>query len=440
MKSAGIKFSIVIFFLFFLCDTQAQSTNQEMFHLNSEEIVSLQSFGDSYLQNPGDNILRIAGSAYTRSGVVPVSFSKNILQKHFIDDNLKSIASKRLKGMNHYEYSYIASLSWYHYWGDSSFFRKCVTGVSLSERSVTELRFTRDAFNTVFYGNAMYAGDSAFFTGTGLLNIRFRQLKFTWLKRFGSADSSWTLSLSASLLQGINANHLTTGISSLFTEQNGEYLDLDSRFLYSQSNTTDKTLLAFNGTGASADLVLSFPMGAKGNFKFIINDAGFIQWNNKSLHYLQDSSIHFEGIEINNLFSFKDTSFLNIDKDSVLSLMGVKTRERQFTTHLPMKIGMCYTASLWQNQAELRAGFRYKPAFDILPMFFVSFSMLKPKFIQPAIMLYGGGTQVFNAGVALSKVISDKLFFSIGSEDVLGFIAPNAFSSVSAFTRISVRW
>lgn len=440
MKSSRIIFSIPFVLLFYLCDTQAQVTDPEIFQPNSEEIISLQSFGDSYLQNPGDNILRVAGHAYNHSRAVPVSFSKNILQQKFINDDLKSLAGKRLKKMNYYEYSYNASLSWYHYWGDSSFFRKCVTGISLSERSVTELQFTRDAFNTVFYGNAMYAGDSAFFTGTGLLNIRFRQLKFSWLKKFGSADSSWTLSLSASLLQGINANHLITGTSSLFTEQNGEYLDLDSRFLYSQSDTSANPLLAFNGTGASADLVLSFPMGKKGNFKFIINDAGFIQWNNKSLHYLQDTSIHFEGVEINNLFSFKDTSFLSMDKDSVLRLMGVKSGNRPFTTHLPMRIGMCYTTSLWQNQAELRAGFQYKPAFDILPVFFISFSMLKPKFVHPAIMLYGGGTQVFNVGVALSKVINDKLFFSIGSEDVLGFVAPGTFGSVSAFMRISVRW
>lgn len=439
MKTDKIKF-IPFFILLLLCNAKAQGFNPEEYQLNDDGIISLQSFGNVYMQRPGDNILKITGSGFNHAAAIPFLFSKNILQQKFIDDDLKSIVSSRLKKMNYQEFGYHAALSWYHYWGDSSVFRKCVTGISLGERAVTELRFTRDAFNTVFYGNAMYAGDSAIFTGTGLLNIHFRQLRFSWSKQFGNADSSWSLSLSASLLQGLNANYLATGISSLFTEKNGEFLDLNSRFLYSQSHTTANSLLSFNGTGASADLMLSFPMGKRGNFKFFINDAGFIKWSTKSLHYLQDTSIHFEGIAVNNLFSFKDSSLLNIDKDSVLQLIGVEQNEKEFTTHPPMKIGMCYTVSLWQNKAEFRAGFQYKPAFNLLPVFFVSFSSFKPGFIHPSVMIYGGGAQLFGVGAALSKVVNDKLSFSVGSEDILGLIAPKTVGSASVFVRVGIRW
>lgn len=440
MRLAGMKFILVCVFSFLFCQVKAQDTSAHKLHPTDNGLISSQSFADVYLKNPGDNALKITAGAFNYSTAIPFSFTKEIGLGKFIDDELKYDAGRRLKKINYQEFGYDAGISWYHYWSDSSLFRKCVTGVSLSERSVTELRFSKDAFNTVFFGNAMYAGDSAFFTGTGLLNIHFRQLKFNWLRQFGNNDSAWTLSLSASLLQGIDAGYLATGKSSLYTEQNGEYIDLSSAFLYSQSHTSSSSPFAFNGTGLSADLVLSFPMGARSNFIFSVQDAGYIQWNRKSLRYLQDTSIHFEGVEVNNLFSFKDTSFLNINTDSILQLMGVESSEQSFTTRLPMRIGMCYTVTLWQNQAELRAGFEYKTSFDLLPCFFVSLSSFKPKFVYPTVLLSAGGTRVFSAGVGLSKVINDKVFISAGSNDLLGIIAPGTFGSASAFARAGIRF
>jgi hypothetical protein len=345
-----------------------------------------------------------------------------------------------MKNFNYDELGYNAGITWYHRWSDSSFLKGSTTSVSLKQRSINELRFTKDAFNVIFYGNAMYAGDSAHFDGSSFLGITFRQLQLGWQKSFGQKDAPWSIFVGVSFLQGITANDLTVTKGNLYTEQNGEYVNLNSDFQYWTSDSTAAQLSNFKGIGASGDVVLSFPLGKKGNFKFAINDLGFIRWSKLSKGYAGDTSIHFEGVQVTNLFAFQDTSFLKVNKDTILKRAGVKQVVQRFTTILPTTISMVYSINVWHNQATLKAGLYYKPAFDPYPLVFASISTYKLKFVYPSLMVSAGGSQGFNAGFALSKVISRRIFITIGSENVLGIIAPNQFTSASAFAALSVKF
>jgi hypothetical protein len=434
MKGLFWKLLLIFSFVF-----QLNAFAQKPYDLIDNNVLSLQS-ADSFHLKQGDNVIKVSADARNYSTALPFSFVETLAQNEFVNDNLKNSASSRMKSFNYDEFGYNAGVAWYHRWSDSSIFKGATTSISLKQRSINEIRFTGDAFNLIFFGNAMYAGDSARLDGSKYLGITFRQLQFGWQKSFGTKDTSWSLFVGVSVLQGMSANSLTVAKGNLYTDPNGEYVDLNSSFLYWTSDSTASHLQTFKGIGVSGDIVLSFPVGRKGNFKFAMNDLGFIRWNKQSKGYGSDTSIHFEGVQVNNLFAFQDTSFLKVNKDTLLKRAGVKQVQQHFTTILPTVISMVYSLAVWHNQATLKAGIYYKPSFDPYPLVFVSISTYKLKFVYPSIMVSAGGSQGFNAGIALSKIISKRIYITVGSENILGIVAPNQFTSASAFAALSVKF
>ena len=192
---------------------------------------------------------------------------------------------------------------------------------------------------------------------------------------------------------------------------------------------------AWNGTGVTADVCIAFPAG-KSQLLFAINDAGFIHWNKKSLLYGMDTSVQFEGVELENILTGASSSIDHFNTDSILNYLGVVHQQGSFNLNLPLRFSFAWNKMIAENKMALNAGFSFLPQYENYPVFYFS-STLNLKNFSPAVSISYGGMQSFNMGIFLEGKICGRFNWMIGSGQLLSWILPNSLNGIDAYSQVS---
>jgi hypothetical protein len=285
----------------------------------------------------------IYGNAYLTSNALNQNFYQDVLNDGYIDDNTKNDISNTLKPFNAVDFNYNLSIAYTHRL-DSLF--GCPKGnliVSLSTRSLNSVHFSNDDFNLIFFGNAEYAGQTAYLSGSNASLTYFNQLRVGWNGTTQNHNgSSVSFGVAASFLQGRKSFDLSVPVGTLYTQQDGEYINAGYNFLYKTNDTTSTNLYTFNGEGASLDAFVEKKFSKTFSVSFSASDVGFIAWGKNSLQANADSNIHFTGYNAGNIFQLTDTAFNKINKDSILKLLGVREHQQSYTTVLPFHLELSF--------------------------------------------------------------------------------------------------
>ncbi|MFI5134335.1 MAG: DUF5723 family protein [Chitinophagales bacterium] len=378
--------------------------------------------------------------AFVHSNSVNLPFSFALLGNNFIDDGMKKKVSDRLKNKNVLEESYDARF--FGSWTCDTFLFKspALLSVDYSFGGFTSSKFTEGAFNTVFYGNAYYAGQTADFSGTKVYNYEYDRLGFSVQKEFHSEKSWWQASAKISLTGIHTAAHLRIDQASLFTEQNGEYLDATYNFEYNVSDSSNHGPFQIDGVGPALDLMTSW-MNASRNSRlsFYVSDLGFAVWNKKTRAYNGDSSVHYEGIEVNNFFSQDNSSGIHFNKDSLLKYTGTTLKFGSKPFFFPAGFSVMFEHSFTEKMS-VQSGISYRPFPDLIPLFFVKpYWKLSPSFQIAAIVSYGG-TANYALGFEMKALVMNQWKIIFGSDNVLGIFIPEQTTSASLFLQLSFQF
>lgn len=429
-------FSILILFQFSFSTASAQSDSTKI----SDKRTHLKnSFDGLFWNGPVNHFssdadtfktkIYASGGIYLNSNSLPFSFSKKILQSGFINTELKKNASDHSQNLNGIQ-------AGYKYGGGfTTKLKKNIIGLGVSEESISIINYRRDLFNLIFFGNAEYENDTAYLRGSGLANQDFHRLRLIFSTSSGVGDSSWQLNGSLSYLQGYHVNLFNVGQTKLFTAPFGEYLWLQSQFSYQTNDTANSGSFAFNGNGISLDVCVAFPAG-KSQFMVAINDAGFISWNRKSLFYGMDTTLQFEGIELENILSSEGTSINDINSDTILNYLGVIQTTDGFSLNLPLRFSFVWNRLIFKNNIGLNAGFSFLPQYENLPMFFAS-STFNLKNLKPTLSVSYNGFQSINVGVDLTGKISNHFNWQIGSGQLASFLFPDKLNGMNFYSTLS---
>ncbi|MEI7802032.1 MAG: DUF5723 family protein [Bacteroidota bacterium] len=434
-KKIFFIFSLFTFhFSFFNASAQTTSVTVERNHPRLESSYDgLSWMGPvnhfSFIADSVNTEIFTSGKAYLNGNSLPFSFSKKLLQGGFLDNEIKSNAADHSKEFN------TAELGFKYGAGFCTRLKKHKVGFELGDESISVLYYRRDLFNLVFFGNAQYENDTAFLKGSGLINQDFHRVRFIFSTVSGTADSSWQINASFSLLQGYHVNSLTVGKTNLFTAPMGEYLFLQSKFIYQTNDTSANNNFAFNGTGVSADICIAFPAG-KSQLLFAINDAGYIHWNKKSLFYGMDTSVQFDGIELANILTGASSSLGNYNSDSILNYLGVTQSNVAFNSNLPLRFSFSWNRMIHENKIALNAGFSFLPQYENYPVFYAS-TTFNLKNFSPAVSVSYGGMQAFNMGLFLEGKICKHFNWMIGSGQLLSWLIPDSLNGIDAYSQLS---
>ncbi|MFN6036929.1 MAG: DUF5723 family protein, partial [Bacteroidota bacterium] len=312
--------------------------------------------------------------------------------------------------------------------------------VGIKHQEVINGTFSRDFFNTVFYGNEMYKGNTAYFNNTALNYLRFQELKFGFIWK--NVDKAGKIGCALSVLNGQSlARYREIDTNFLATSSDATELSYNASFTLDLSDTSKIGWTAINGTGLSADFYFEAPYKSKiGPSKFVItvNNLGFIRWNKNSMVYTVDSLIKFNGVNIDNLLVLNDSTLNIVSQDTLLNNLTSLSRKK-VNSNLPMNFLMTHHTQFTKNYS-LIIGIRNIFNGNSRPFYFIENRFkIRNKFNLGLMLAYGGYNRL-SGGMFLEYNYKNLFNCKLGSLAAQGFFNPKNTLGQSIYITISKRF
>ncbi len=316
---------------------------------------------------------------------------------------------------------------------DSIFGKKNISfrvGLEILEHMDGE--FSSDLFKFTFDGNKQFAGESIGIGGTNYNYYKYQQLNLGFINHKYFDEKLLKEGVVFSLIMAQEHRAITVSEGSIFTEELGREIDVDLNYLYNASDTANKGIGAFNGFGVSTDLFTEFFLKNGDKIYLGVEDLGFIYWNRNSLEVKTDSSFHFEGIVVDNIFDLNDSLLSNISQDSIINSISTSNEEGDYSIALPTAVNINYTKVL-NEKWKINIGVYHKILSNYFPLISTNYYYyFNKKFVAKVHISYGGYGKL-NTGLAFAKSVANYFDIFIGTNNIESFIVPNSSYSSSGF-------
>ena len=304
--------------------------------------------------------------------------------------------------------------------------------LSVRDRQHFDGRYSDDFFKIGFYGNADYAGHTAYLSGFNYSYLHYQQLQLGFFTNKSDSTARWGIGLS--VLKGEQYASITADKAELYTSQDGQYINFNSSIQYAQSDTAHKGAGAFNGIGASMDIYFDAPFKTKfgdSRIKVSVADIGFIRFNDQSLYLKQDSLFHYTGFKIHSLYDLQDSTFGSANKDSILNRIA-PVRKKAFNVTLPATLNISFETRFTPHFA-LSEGIRYVYNANDNILAFIKGNFYLNKTIMLSATFGYGGYGNYHYGIGLVANFKNNFIVNLGCSNVIGYIAPRQTCGQGAF-------
>ena len=356
---------------------------------------------------------------------LPQAFLNKFIFPDYINNELKDAASEQLSSTNLFGGELGGNLT-----ALINFKRKEESktqffyGLSLGTQFEGNLNFTKDFFNLVFYGNQPFSGQSLSLNETSFKSISYSYIEGSYgFKRIQKTGNS-SIWIDAALLVGHGFSDFEVGSGSIFTEENGDYIDI--RLKESSLERSDSVNTSLNkGLGSKFDIHYA-RQSSSYTFLCSVENIGRILWNNVT-HANLDTTFSFEGIEVGDIFQFSD-SVLN-QVSSVDSF--VETQVANKFKSLPLNISLYYNGQFEKFEFDLFLKHRFLVNYT---PFFRAGLYLKSSVFSPGATIAYGGYSGFQAGINGDLYINKSIKLQVGTNNILGAMFPNQSSALDIYT------
>lgn len=303
----------------------------------------------------------------------------------------------------------------------------------ISDRAHFDMRFSKDLFQTGFYGNKAFAGETAHLGDFQLQLLRYQQAQIGLLWA-GLDTAKAKLGIGISFLKGEQLLDLDAPTADLYTSDDGTFIDLTTSATMLRSDSASKGLGAMNGMGGSIDLFLEAPYRLKkrkGVITIRITDMGTIFWNSRSLRYSADSTYHYTGFAVDNIFKLQDSTFNEVASAEDVIGKNVTQQRKGFSTTVPAMIDLSTNTSY--GKLRVIKGFRQRFNSNHKGQFYLkAHYFFTPGFMAGALVSYGGYGN-FSYGLELAADLGKGFILYAGSNNLEGFIVPVHTTAQGAF-------
>ncbi|MBT5439001.1 MAG: hypothetical protein HOK92_07345 [Flavobacteriales bacterium] len=275
--------------------------------------VSLLTYSQSMLPLVQDTNINVNHHEISISGVgdyQSTSMGKDIIKSFFyggvIDESMKLSSSNRHDEINRFGIDLNTEMVYNNH--KINLFKDSLKGLVIKAGiyNFSSLIYSKDLFDMAFYGNDMFTGDTAYFTGSQFNSMTFQKVGIGWLNK--KSKSSFTLNLI-----GVN-NYLNGLINEGYLYQSQ---DVDSlEFLLSGEGVRSLESNYYKGFGLAVDIDYRFKMKKNEkdyvHFQLVLRNLGFAYLNNTE-NYLSNGEISVGSYQINDLIN-SETIFSNPDQ------------------------------------------------------------------------------------------------------------------------------
>lgn len=363
--------------------------------------------------------------------VQSTSFKNEMLNKMvfggYIDQEMKDRSFSKHGNVNFAGILSNNDITYFH--GSDSLFGKgrWDWGVKAGYYALGSVKYGKDPFGLVFYGNEGYLGDTAFFTKTNASFTRFQKVGF------GLRDK---VSGSYVFLNLVNVqDHFRGEITKGELFQSADASEVKLKLLGDMSYTTGKQFS--KGLGASIDAAYRVKVpwikGTQTIMEVSISNIGFASINAPMQRYQADSTYTFDGFRLNQLFG--DNSPFNRDDYSVLDSLGIQ-HDSTYTRIIALP-GYIQAGKLIDYRSDKKwqsfFGIRLFPTLKSNSAVYAGAAYKPVKSVMLVANVNYGGFTTFRGGLVASY-IADKFSISLGSDDIIGMFYSGGYGK-SAYLR-----
>lgn len=355
----------------------------------------------SSVSKKSEQRIELLGEGFLNSNTITNDFILSFYRGNFIDSILKEDATEKILSSNRLGGASKAGFTYSYRSLEGN--NKPAFSFSFFDRQHLDMKFSDDLFNTIFYGNKMFAGETASLGNFRFNLLRYQQFRFGWDWKGDATHGSYGLAFS--MLSGEQNIFVKADKADLFSIENGTFSDYDMDFSLvmevQQTDTSQRKYFAQNGMGLSMDFYYELPYivwKKPGTIIFEVKDLGIIRWNSNSMHYSVDSSYHYDAIDVDDLFNLDSTtSPLNID--SVID-KNTKFEKGQYATNIPFTLDI-HTKSYYGKQLAFEKGIIFWFNTFAKPYYYAKLHFIvgRKKSADIAYIIGYGGYGRFNAGL-----------------------------------------
>ena len=294
------------------------------------------------------------------SNAMTIDLITTYFQNGFIDEKMKDVVSDKLTSSNHFGAEFRYELN-YRRKPDSLFgLKNSFYQIGLRDVYHFDGKFSPDVFELFFRGNKNYAGKKADLSDFEFKLLFYQQMYLMFGHSFKTGERTFGYTVGLNFNKGQQFSLIKARKASMYTSETGEYLDLNAEMEIRSNDSLKDDKLAFNGMGGSIDFSFKFTDKKKRDLELSVQNFGIIAWNNKSNYISADTSYRFEGVDISELFDFKDSVTNTISIDSSLTEPYLTHRSKEsYTTMLPALVKLSYSIPLAKNKVVIETGIGY---------------------------------------------------------------------------------
>ena len=285
--------------------------------------------------------------------------------------------------------------------------------------------------NKPFADQTLEAPDSKYY------NTYFNQLKGGMGHRIGNSDAiqyfTWAIAFNA----GQNYDNIEVQNSSLYTQPEGDYIDITANANTQLSDTVWAEVYEIRGLGLSADVEYSYTKPEDFHFDITLKNLGFINWNGNTFVGDVDTSFVYNGLSNDTTSGQNNNLPDDYSYNSLRRFLFKNAESSSFTSTLPLSLR--FSAGKYFGGEKFYAGLNgtFYPLLKANYNFevFATWNMNNILYVTP-LFSYGSYGN-FNFGLGLGVKIIEKLHLQLGSRYLNSMFNKDALVGSGGFIRLT---
>lgn len=359
------------------------------------------------------------------SSSVNIKFLNSFFTGQFINDELKNSVRDQLGDHNRFGIDWSMEISFLNM-HDSLLGKNWGYYTAIKNRVTAEGSFSRNAFELPFYGNAMFAGDTARLSDTQGRLFMYQQFQLGFVKTWNRPKTSHVFGIALSYLNGNNLLEANFEQLNIYTDAQADYLQVNGTGYLYRNDPDYNRFLTNNGSGLSLDLQYQAQFG-NGFISFQAQDFGFISWERPGDRLTMDTTFRYNGITINNIFTTDGSEFSNF-LDSINTYYIKYSRDRAGFRMLPSRFHLAYTHFLMDGKLMLQGGILARISQFYFPQVYLQGTYYPHPRIMVGTSIGYGGFGTLNIGLDAGVDFGKGYTLILQTRNVEGLI-PNTFAN-----------
>ncbi|MBN8704098.1 MAG: hypothetical protein J0M08_13600 [Bacteroidetes bacterium] len=367
---------------------------------------------------------------FVQTNSLDKGFLETMIEGGYLDDNFKKTTlaavehRMRLGAMVNISYNRGAKIN-----------DKFGAFIAVQNKTFFNTTLSSDLLRLIFYGNKAFDGRTANMNGFSINAMNYLKAGGGVYTSLLTKNKEGRFGIGAYYVLGYHHTSFTAKTFELTTGDNGFYIDMKADM---DLKTTIPDSGAFKlpaGKGFCADLFYEtfFTVDkGKGMFQIGVYDIGTIKWGDNSTTYKVDTTFHYQGVEVENIFKIGSSSFNGASSDSLINKIFDK-KSGSYSTILPAELRASVYLPI-HSKVYLSTTVRYFYNSNFKTQFIagVNYKALKWLMVDAGAGFGGYGSSTVSLGVTAS--IKQKTFFRIRATNLEGYFAKTAQAQGATFS------